>query len=855
MKTSSLLEALNKTEYLESFLIPLPLVAAGGIISNNLDWSYKFNEAKNAYSAKDYRRSASIFSELDKSLPGYAQFLTPAKINETFCWLRIGRFLDYIEFYEPLVKKNKVYMNVLWNLAIAYCRENQFELAIRSIDKWFDSPNERFISNGYLFKSALQFRNGRVKEATELFERALGKDKGLSARIITRFVKDIKVDTLDSNVVAKEETIAALERLMIPKAPGKSPIIAQLLTEFEYQAGYIAVIEKFGDGDIDGALDIIQRVLKGNGENAPFVWAKAACLLSKREWDNASKLLHHYLDDPTVPRWVHWNAACAFFHQGEYKSAFEAMQICLESEYRTSALAWLTLALLAHLCGLANRRNQAVVEAKLLSPRQLFYYTDTLRHIGIDLGGLPTDEIEVNQKIADHNNSQVNNEVVKKAKVWILKKDILSAAQEYSKLAPPSIVDIPEIEDATFAPAILPTCPAELYDNREFLIRGKVAYQRQAYEEAAHSFETFYSKTKESLFAAVNLGAALIQIENYSRSIEVLLKANRESSQRNTHILRNLISAYARSGRYAEAFPYFSKLLVISNKDFFNYVQEAYIADLIGQNNDVATSLYNACTENLTDLSSQLKGAAIKACLEVRDNERAKALIRYFVDDVELPYVVAGRTRPRMTARLCLTNSGMNRQYISFNVNKDSKAAMAYFQEVHLAREFDYANTGQALGLVSACLFYAKSLMDNRITDKAHEVSEQGINLLIDHAEQFTTEQFDKRYCKFVEIYYRSNNYFCALDFCERALEINGGYNSILQFQKEIEQKISKISEKAREAIRELAELQLAELRKAEDLIKQLPKISQLISVLLEEFPNSKATMSGLAILRVLYLT
>jgi len=408
MDIKVILESLEKAGAIDDLLTFAPVVGPGAVISNNLEWSSKFSEGRTAFYNGDYELAAQIFRDLDESIPGHDRFLTPAKINETFCWLRLGKFKEYIQEYERLVVQGRVYGVVLWNLAIACCFTGQMAKAELYLLKWFDSATPQFLGKGYLLLALLQLRKGETEQAIRSFNNAWEIDKDFCNRLILKYLGSEMAQRMlgteefletpiakEPQIIAKEEVLSTFQELLIPRAPGKYPQVAQQLSEFEYQSGYIAALEKFGDGDIDEALRIIETLLKGARERGALLWAKAACLLAKRQWKEGVALIEDQLGDTTLPGGVLWNATCAYFNLGNYESALSTIQKCTEGEYRSSPTAWLVQGLLAHLCGKNSLRNAAIKEAIRISPKQMVYHVGLLKQIGVDLEGLPSEERRV----------------------------------------------------------------------------------------------------------------------------------------------------------------------------------------------------------------------------------------------------------------------------------------------------------------------------------------------------------------------------------------------------------------------------------------------------------------------------
>jgi len=868
MDTRLILESLERTDAVEDLLLTgAPLVGPGAVISNDLDWSTEFSKGRALFLRSDYESAAQTFRELDEALPQHDRILTPSKINESFCWLKFGEFDKYIEKYEPSMKGGRIYGLVLWKLAFAFHRTGDTVSAESCLRQWVRSPALQFLARGYLLISLLQVRNRKMDEAITHFNHAWRTDEDFCKRTIARYLGAEAGETLlegvapveplvkeEPSIVAKEEVISVLERLLIPRGLGKYPQARHQLSEFEYQAGYIAALERFGDGDVDEALRLIDSLLKGAQEKPVLLWAKAAYLAAKREWKDSIDLIEDQLDDPGIPGGVFWNAACAYLNLVDYPSALDTISRCTESEYRTSGVAWLTRGLLAHACGNIVIRNNSIREAIKTSPQQLVYYVGILKQIGADIEGLPKAEERVaGVSVEDEELVTRYEELVKITRRLLdsmeFSKRKLRLAEQFAQFAPASIADLIEVRDTTFRPILLPTCPAQLYDYKDVFLSGVDAFRRKAYEEAGEKFADLYTQTDRNYTVAVNLAVSLILSERYSRAVDVLLDAIERREVGGANAIRNFISALMRSGYLEEAFPWFSRLLKVSNEEYFNFVQMAYVAHLLGRKEDVATALYNACTVNLAEPSIRLKGAAVKACLEVKDNDRAFALLRYFAKEGPLPYVVAGATRPRVPAYQCKGYSVMKREHEYFRRRRDKRAALAYFGEVLQAREADYGalvDRGTVDELFNALRFYGESLFWNEELDRAHDALSQALGILVDHSGYYAPKQLSIRYHALTEIYFNREHYFWARELCERGLEADGDNRGLLRLHGQIKQRIGQIPERSREALRELAELPISRIKKAEDFLEVLPRVSQIVQPLSQDFPASREVVGDL---------
>ncbi|RME56010.1 hypothetical protein D6779_11415 [Candidatus Parcubacteria bacterium] len=863
MDIEAVLTSLDQANAADSLATFAPVVGPGAVISNNLEWSNRFSEGRTAFYEGDYELAASIFHDLNQDLPGHQKFLTPAKINETFCWLRLGKFTDYIQHYKDMAVRGRIYGVVLWNLAVAYYYVGRIQEAEHYLSKWLQSPAPQFLSKGYLLLSILQFRNGKQEKAVESFNSAWQTDRDFCTRFvaqhlgleIARQILGLEVvgitpsAQLEPQIVAKEEVISALQEILVPRAPGKYPQVSQQLSDFEYQSGYIAALERFGDGDVEEALRLIESLVSGKKEKNALLWAKSAMLLAKREWEKGLALIEDDLEDPAIPGSVPWNAACAYFRLERYDQALGAITRCTDKEYRSSPTAWLARGLLAHLCGKSALRNDAIREAVKISPRQMVYYLGLLKQIGVDIEELPTEDLFLRSRVEDEQLAEKYENAVTKARILFRRRKPLEAAEQFAQLAPESIADVPEIGDTTFKPVFLPTCPAKLYDYKETFLSGVAAYQRKAYEEALRKFEDLYARTDRSYPAAVNFSAALIITERYSRAVDVLLDVVGQREHGGAYAIRNLISAFIRSGKPEDAFPWFERLLNVSSKEYFNFVQMAYVADLLGRKEDVATALFNACAVTLAEPSIRLKGAAVRACLTVRDNDRVVALVKYFVKEEPLPYVVAGVTRPLIPAKDCRGYSQMLRQYQKFEQRRDPRAALAYFQQVYTAREADYGasvNEGTVDALFNACMFYGRSLFWNQEFEAAHEILMQAFNLLTDYPNFYTPRELSKRYFALTNVYFQRRHYFWASELCEKGLEADRENKGLLRLQREIAQKIQEIPEASRKAITALSELPLSTAGTAKEVIGLLPQVNQLIQTLHQDFPESREVIKRL---------
>ena len=69
MDVKSILESLERTDFIWELLTLTPIVGPEAIISNNLKWSSRFNAGRIAFYNGDYERAAQIFRELDEDIP------------------------------------------------------------------------------------------------------------------------------------------------------------------------------------------------------------------------------------------------------------------------------------------------------------------------------------------------------------------------------------------------------------------------------------------------------------------------------------------------------------------------------------------------------------------------------------------------------------------------------------------------------------------------------------------------------------------------------------------------------------------------------------------------------------------
>jgi tetratricopeptide (TPR) repeat protein len=856
MEALKILPALIDSKILSELQKPTVVVGPGPIISSDLEYFSRFNEGRRSFFKGDYLNSEKIFHELDLELSMNIKILTPAKINETICWLYLGRYKEYIQQYENLASNNQIYGAVLWNLIIAFLDDDQLDKAELYLNKWLFSAQYQFKCKGYLLLSLVLYRNKKLDFALLSLRKAWEIDEFFCTKLIKRFVKpEIAISLITENaskllpetevqeIIAKDEVLVALQSLLVSRAPAKYPQLAQELSEFEYQSGYMTALEKFGDGDINETLKIIDSLLKGAGEFDALIWAKSDCLVAKRDWEGAIRLIEDQLHDSNIPGGVLWNATCAYFNLGKYPLALDTITHCIDSEFRTSGSAWLIQCFLAHLCSNNSLRDEAFRHATLVSPQQLIYHISLLKKIGLNIDNLPV-PIKTSIKIDDDNLVLRYNEAREKALILLKNHKRLQAAQEIAKLSTGSITDIPEVEDTTFRPVILPTCIAEIYIFKDTFLAGVAAFQRKAYEEAVQKFDDLYIKTNRSYPVTVNLAASLINTEKYSRAIDVLQNAINIRPHGGSYAVKNLISAYMKSGKPEDAYPLFKKLLEISTKEYFNFVQMAFVANLLGKKEDVASALFNACTENIHEPSIRLQSAAVYACLDVKDNDRAFVLVSYFVEDKPLPYVVAGVTRPILAAKECKKYIEMIRQYNIFRKRGDSRAALGYFEGVYSAREEDYGisiNSTTVDALFAACVFYGQSLYWNNEIDKSHEILSQSVNILNDHSPKFTAYEISKRYFTITSVYVKLGHYFWASELCERGLKADENNAGLKKLCREVEQRIKQIPEKSRISIKEMLEFPFINAENTDDFIKGLPRIMQQIHVLREDFlPSNK---------------
>jgi tetratricopeptide (TPR) repeat protein len=111
----------------------------------------------------------------------------------------------------------------------------------------------------------------------------------------------------------------------------------------------------------------------------------------------------------------------------------------------------------------------------------------------------------------------------------------------------------------------------------------------------------------------------------------------------------------------------------------------ALLAGEVGDQQTTATALYDTCRFSKSP-SVSLRCHAIKACRDVSDWERVIALLGNFIDNKDLPEVIAGVTRPRETPEECRTLADMEANLRRFSFRKDRRAAVDFFSRVENLR-------------------------------------------------------------------------------------------------------------------------------------------------------------------------
>jgi hypothetical protein len=96
------------------------------------------------------------------------------------------------------------------------------------------------------------------------------------------------------------------------------------------------------------------------------------------------------------------------------------------------------------------------------------------------------------------------------------------------------------------------------------------------------------------------------------------------------------------------------------------------------------------------------------------------------------------------------------------------------------------------------------------------------------------------------EIYFERKHYFWALELCERGLEADKDNRGLQKLHGQIKQRIGQIPEKSRVALKDLAELPMGRIEKAGDFLEILPKVSQLVQPLSQDFPASREVVEDL---------
>ncbi len=381
----------------------------------------QYNKAAQYFDNSDYETAAVLFRELNNSLPNRPTAITTSRISETLCWLKIGKYNDYIEFYAPLHKANPVVGPALWGLAQAYYLKHQIGKSQECIEEWIDNPQEQHPERGHFLLCLLNLQSNDTENARQNLQMALNKNSNLIQRYIAEVEASVKKtdlqqvatckdpdpgttdSTLQQNIsltsteqqndiadktphisssqTNQQSVKSVLQNILIPRPPSRYAQLMQSSNWLKMRSEYSKSLERYSDGDIEESINLIKQLLSKGFDSTPLEWALIDCMVANGDYQNATEKAQSHLENNSTPAAVYWNVACAYYYLGEYGSAFTVSSCFTKKEYSNNAKAWMVSGLLAYLASQNNEAEERLLKASQISGDFLIKYKDVLNHI------------------------------------------------------------------------------------------------------------------------------------------------------------------------------------------------------------------------------------------------------------------------------------------------------------------------------------------------------------------------------------------------------------------------------------------------------------------------------------------
>ncbi len=313
-------------------------------------------------------------------------FARVAAWNAAACAIMLGKNTRAIDLLSPMYNSGNLYGIPLWNLAIAYYRQELFESSFKAMNDYVNRDikgNKLLRAKSELIIACLSVLSKKIDNFTTHILKATEWDVNFVRSQLSFDPKVLSAKTNLSISTAEKKahktspkiSPATQKQLLIiaePKRPERNPALSAFLPNDEIEK-YTHSLEILSEGNYEQAtIELTQ--LKNSYPNVTLLsLALAAALLSAEKNDDAYNIFSQLEQSGAqLSGAALWNYACTQVRLGMWDGALKSFLACSETEYRTKPQLWQALKALGSDLTLTTRNSKdtkagVVISASLTS--------------------------------------------------------------------------------------------------------------------------------------------------------------------------------------------------------------------------------------------------------------------------------------------------------------------------------------------------------------------------------------------------------------------------------------------------------------------------------------------------------
>jgi tetratricopeptide (TPR) repeat protein len=337
---------------------PTRLVQAGYAINIKQELRNQFESAVGCYRRGDPGGAYAQFLEVARKAEAVRRGAgRTAHLNAAACAIAQGQSSVVVELLQPIQSTGRLYAGPLWNLGLAYYQLGNLADSLKVIRIWIARAPESLRAAGLLVAAAVSMLAGDETDATLNLNEAIRLNKTLVSKQLglklegSRRASPASFDQVAQISPMQIPALSAQQRdellmLLLPKRPGRSPLLSAFLTREEIEQFAKSVESIAESGQEQAIADLIH--LRDRHPGAGLLdMAVASCELFAGHYDRAFEILTRLEESGVkLPGSALWNLACSQARLGDFDGVLRSLRTCAETEFRTKSELWMAIKIL-----------------------------------------------------------------------------------------------------------------------------------------------------------------------------------------------------------------------------------------------------------------------------------------------------------------------------------------------------------------------------------------------------------------------------------------------------------------------------------------------------------------------------